>query len=167
MAKGGAVLGILGILLGVGGLGFGVVNWMNQPTIPHEPHWYSYHENEFYPNPELVYFPIPNISIVFELGQPMALHLLFTCSARCFADPVSYSDLFFYFMINNVRQIDMPWARVGTDQGTSYSDYYTVSLQHYIELVSPGVYNFTVVVLSERVGNFIRESSFWIQSYTV
>lgn len=170
MAKSGAILGLLGILLGIGGLGFGVVNWMNQPTvptIPYEPHWYSYNDNEFYPNPAMVYFPITNISIVFELGAPMALHLLFTCSARCFPDGVSYSDLFFYFMINDVRQLNMPWARTGTHQGTSDSDYYTVSLQHYIELITPGIYNFTVVVLTERVGNFIRQSSFWIQSFIV
>jgi hypothetical protein len=165
MAKSGATLGILGILLGVGGLGFGFVNWMNQPTIPYEPHWYTYNDTEFYPNPAAVYFPIPTISIVFELGAPMALHLLFTCSARCWADPVTFSDLFFYFMINDVRQINMPWARTGTHLGTSGSDYYTVSLQHYIDLITPGIYNFTVVVLTERAGNFIRQSSFWIQSY--
>ena len=68
MAKSGAVLGILGILLGVGGLGFGVVNWMSQPTIPYEPHWYTYHNTEFYPSPAMTYRPIPNQSIVFELG---------------------------------------------------------------------------------------------------
>ena len=97
----------------------------------------------------------------------MALHLLFTCSARCFPDGISYSDLFFYFMINGVQQWLMPWARTGTYQGTSDSDYYTVSLQHYIDLITPGIYNFTVVVLTERAGNFIRQSSFWIQSYIV
>jgi hypothetical protein len=167
MAKGGALLGILGILLGAGGLGFAFINWMNQPTIPSEPHWYSYHDTEFFPSPVAVYRPIPNISIVFELETSMSLHLLFTCSARCFADPVSFSDLFFYFMINDVQQVDMPWARVGTEDGTSTSDYYTVSLQHYIDLITPGTYNFTVVVLTEGIGNFIRESSFWIQSYTV
>lgn len=165
MAKAGAILGILGILLGIGGIGFGVVNWMNQSSIQDEPYWYSYHDTEFYPSPILTYIPIPNISIVFNLRAPMALHLLFTCSARCFADAASFSDLFFYFMINDVRQIDMPWARVGSYQGTSDSDYYSVSLHHYIDIFPPGIYNVTVVVLTERAGNFIRQSSFWIKSY--
>jgi hypothetical protein len=165
MAKSGAFLGILGILLGVGGIGFGVINWMNQPTIPYEPYWYSYHDTDYTPTPASVYIPIPNISIVFELGAPMSLHLLFTCSARCLGDAVSFSDLFFYFMINDVRQVDMPWARVGSYESNTNYEYYSVSLQHYIELVTPGVYNFTVVILTERVGNFIRETSFWIQSY--
>ncbi|MHA2283424.1 MAG: hypothetical protein ACXAC5_21500 [Promethearchaeota archaeon] len=167
MGKGGALLGIIGILLGAGGIGFGVINWMNQPVIPHEPQWYSYHDSNFAPTPEAVYFPIPNISIVFELGRPMSLHLLFTCSARCHGNSTTFSDLFFYFMINDVRQIDMPWARVGSFESNTNYEYYTVSLQHYIEIVPPGVYNITVVVLTEQVGNFIRESSLWIRSSIV
>ena len=167
MGKGGAVLGILAIIISVGGLGIGVFNWMNQPVIPYEPNWYSYEDAEFYPSPILIYQAIPNISIVFDLERPMALHLLFTCSARCDGDAASYSDLFFYFMINDVRQIDMPWARVGSFQSNTNYEYYTVSLQHYIDLLTPGAYNITVVVQSERTGNFIRESSFWIQSCLV
>ena len=168
MGKGGTFLGILALLVGMGGLAFGLINWLNPPTIPYEPyepHWYSYHDNEFYPTPAMEYLPITNISIVFELGAPMSLHLLFTCSARCHGDAVSFSDLFFYFMINDERQVDMPWARVGSYESNTNYEYYTVSLQHYIDLVDPGVYNITVVVLTERLGNFIRQSSLWIHAY--
>ncbi|UCD01870.1 MAG: hypothetical protein JSV23_02290 [Promethearchaeota archaeon] len=163
MGKGGAILGILGLILGAGGLGLGIVNWVNQP---YELHWYSYRDLEFTPSPATVYIPIQNMSIVFQLGTPMSLHLLFICSARCLGDLGSFSDLFFYFMINDVRQIDMPWARVGSFESNTNYEYYSVSLQHYIDLVPPGVYNFTVAVMTERVGNFIRESSFWIHAYT-
>jgi len=162
MAKGGVILGIIALLLGAGGLGFGIINWMNQP----EPHWYSYHDNEFYPSPIATYLPIPNISITFSLDKPMSLHLLFTCSARCLGDPISFSDLIFYFMINDIRQINMPWARVGSYESNTNYEYYSVSLQHYIEAFPAGTYNITVVVLTERVGNFIRESSLWIRSYS-
>ena len=164
MAKSGAVLGILALILGAGGLGIAVFNWMNQS---YEPHWYSYYDTEFYPNPITTYFVIPNISLIFDLERPMALHLLFTCSARCNGDAASFSDLIFYFMINDVRQVDMPWARVGSYQSNTNYEYYTVSLQHYIDLLTPGSYNLTVVVLTERLGNFIRESSFWIRSHAV
>ncbi|MFX0104808.1 MAG: hypothetical protein ACFE75_04905 [Candidatus Hodarchaeota archaeon] len=161
MGKGGVILGIIGIIIGTGGLAFGFVNWLDQQS-----RWYSYRDLEFTPTPESVYIPIPNIPIIFQLGAPMSLHLLFTCSARCLGDPASFSDLFFYFMINDVRQIDMPWARVGSFESGSTYEYYTVSLQHYIALMHPGVYNITVVVMTEWVGNFIRESSFWIHAYT-
>jgi hypothetical protein len=133
---------------------------MNQPT-----NYYSYHDTEFYPSPALVYVPIPTLALVFEIGSPVSLHLVFTCSARCYGDAVSFSDLFFYFMINGVQQTDMPWARTGGYQSNTNSEYSTVSLQHYFTLNTPGLYNITVVVLTERARNFIRESSFWIQVY--
>ncbi|MFW9894943.1 MAG: hypothetical protein ACFFD7_03985 [Candidatus Thorarchaeota archaeon] len=163
MGKGGVVLGILGILLGAGGIGFGVINWMNQSVTMYDQ-WNSYSNDIFTPTPAGVYLPIPNIPIVFELGSSSSLHLLFTCSARILPDVFSFSDFIFYFMINGIRQTDMPWARVGSLESNATYEYYTVSLQHYIDVMPPGVYNITVVVLSERVGNFIRESSLWIRS---
>lgn len=172
MGKGGVILGLIGLLLGAGGLGLSAYIYMNPPTIPTIDYnvnrpiiFYSYHETEFYPSPAVVYVPITNLSIVFEIGDPVSLHLLFTCSARCYGDAVSYSDMFFYFMINNVRQTDMPWARTGGYQSNTDSEYTTVALQHYFTVNTPGEYNITVVALSERLGNFIRESSLWIRSY--
>lgn len=159
MGKGGIILGIIGLILGASGLGFGVVNFMNQPT-----NYYSYYDLEFYPSPALEYRAITNIAILFAVGNPVSLHLLFTCSARCYGDAVSFSDLHFYFMINGVLQTDMPWARTGSFQSSTDSEYTTVSLQHYFTVTVPGIYNITVVVLTERAGNFIRQSSLWIQS---
>ncbi|MFW9882713.1 MAG: hypothetical protein ACFFG0_57350 [Candidatus Thorarchaeota archaeon] len=165
MANKGAFLGVLGILLGIGGIGFGVVNWIYQPTIPYGPHWYSYNNDQFYPSTLYVYFPIPNISIVFELERPMSLHLLFRSSAFCLGDPGSYSDLFFYFMINGVQQTEMPWTRVGSFESSTTYEYYSVTLQHYIDFLPAGIYNITVAVMTQRLGNYVREPTFWIQSY--
>ena len=167
MGKGGAILGLLGLLLGAGGLGLGFINFMNQPTIYHPRIFYSYHDAEVYPGPVLTYVPITNLSIVLDIGDPVSIHLLFTCSARCFGDITTFSDMFFYFVINDVQQTDMPWARTGGHESSSDSDYTTVALQHYFTVTTPGTYNFTVVVLTEKAGNFIRESSFWIQVYPV
>ena len=172
MGKGGIVLGLIGLLLGAGGLGLGVINYMNQPTIPTIDYdvnrptiYYSYHDTDYAPDPAAVYIPIPTLAIVFETGGPVSLHLLFTCSAMCLGDAVIFSDLFFHIMLNDVRQIDMPWARTGGYESNTTYEYSTVSLQHYFTLTIPGVYNITVTVLSERLGNFIREASLWIRSY--
>ena len=176
MGKGGIILGLIGLLLGAGALGLGYINYMdnlnytNPPTIDYNVNlpivYYSYRDTDFIPSPAMVHMPIPNIAIVFETEGPVALHLLFTCSARCFGDAVSFSDLFFYFMINDVRQTDMPWARVGGYESNTNYEYSTVSLQHYFTLTTPGEYNITLTILTESLGNFIRESSFWIQSYS-
>jgi hypothetical protein len=183
MGKGGIVLGIIGIMLGAGGLGFGFLIWSNQGTIQENLDdtdndiedtqdilslhriWYNSHEDIFYP-PYLVYEPIPNMSIIVDLGAPVSLHLLFTCSARILSDSTSFSDVFFYFMIDGVRELS-PWTRVGPYEGVSTYEYHSVALQHFYPQMTPGTYNFTVVVLSERAGNFIRESTFSIRSYPV
>ena len=169
MGKGGIILGLIGFLLGASGLGLGVINFMNQPTIDYSVNgptiYYSYRDTDYMPDPEGVYISIPNISLVFEIGGPVSLHLLFTCSARCFNDSASFSDLFFYFMINDVRQTDMPWARTGGYESNTNYEYSTVSLQHYFTLTTPGEYNITVVVLSESIPNHIREASLWIRVY--
>ena len=169
MGKGGIILGLIGFLLGASGLGLGVINFMNQPTIDYSVNgptiYYSYRDTDYMPDPEGVYISIPNISLVFEIGGPVSLHLLFTCSARCFNDSASFSDLFFYFMINDVRQTDMPWARTGGYESNTNYEYSTVSLLHYFTLTTPGEYNITVVVLSESIPNHIREASLWIRSY--
>ncbi|MFX1470841.1 MAG: hypothetical protein ACFFB8_19550 [Promethearchaeota archaeon] len=57
MGKGAVFLGILGLIVGAGGLGFGVMNWLNQPTVPYEPHCYSYHDLKFTPTPDFIYMP--------------------------------------------------------------------------------------------------------------
>ena len=169
MGKGGTLLGLIGILLGAGGLGFGVFIYMNQPTIDYSVNrplvYYSYHDTDYTPTPALVHIPIPTLALIFEIEGPISLHLLFTCSARCFGDAASFSDLFFYIMINDVRETDMPWARTGGYQSNTNYEYSTVSLQHYFTLNTTGIYNITITVLTERLGNFIRESSLWIQSY--
>ena len=167
MGKGGVVLGLLALLLGAGGLGLGVINFMNQPFIYHPRVFYSYYNSEFYPSPVLTYEPVTNISIIFDIVDPVSIHLLFTCSARCFGDLAIFSDMFFYFMINDVQQTDMPWARTGGHKSSSDSDYSTVALQHFFTVTTPGTYNITVVALKEKAGNFIRESSFLIQLYPV
>jgi len=159
MGKGGVILAILGLLIGAGGLGFGIINFVREPTI-----YYDYRDLEFTPSPISVHIAIPTLSIVFEINGPVSIHALFTCSARTHGD-VSFSDLFFYFMLNDVRQDDWPWARTGGYQSNTNYEYSTVSLQHYFTLTTAGRYNITVTVLSERAGNFIRQSSLWIESY--
>jgi len=71
MGKGGSILGIIGILLGAGGLGFGFIAWNNQITMQAnlavQDIWYQYDQNTFIVNPPFTYLHIPNMSIVFDL----------------------------------------------------------------------------------------------------
>jgi hypothetical protein len=168
MGKGGVVLGIIGILIGAGGVGYGFFIWINQNnlqrTLDSYNIWHSSYQNVFTP-PELEYVVIPNISIILEINSPVFLHLLFTSSARII--PTSgFSDILFYFMLDGVRWQN-PFTRVGSYQGTATYQYHSVILQHFLNEVTPGVYNFTISVISEYAANFIRESEFTIQSFPI
>lgn len=190
MGKGGTVLGLIGIILGAGGVGFGYFAWTGQSSnrtditttqsdlatilgdltaiqgdLALRRIWYSYYTNNYHP-PYLTYGVIPNISIVLDLFGPVSLHLLYVGAARCIPNPSSFSDLFFYFMIDNVRLL-APWTRVGPYEGVSSYEYSSVTLQYVIPVMASGVHNITVVVLSEDAANFVRQNTFSIVSYPV
>ncbi|MEJ2249698.1 MAG: hypothetical protein P8Y97_08570 [Candidatus Lokiarchaeota archaeon] len=168
MGKGGVVLGIIGILLGAGGIGYGFFLWINQNNLQNsvgsQKIWHSSY-NSIYTPPELEYVTIPNMSILIELNSPVSLHLLFTSSAKIINDS-GFSDILFYFMLNDVR-LTSPFTRVGTYQGVAEYNYYSVVLQKFYEKITPGMYNFTIQVISEYGANFLRESEFFIQSFPI
>ena len=72
MGKGGAVLGLLGMLLGAGGLGFAFIVWNNQNTLETQltglaPQdiWYRYYEDIFDVDVQNTYLTI----LIFPLHQ--------------------------------------------------------------------------------------------------
>jgi len=69
MGKVGTILGIIGILLGAGGLGFGFINWGNQSQVRI---WNDYESNIFTPT-TLVYETIPNLYVIVDSGSPVQL----------------------------------------------------------------------------------------------
>lgn len=164
MGKGTTALGIIGVILGAGGLGFGFLAWINQTQ---ENVWYissdSIHNPPSVPSPAGA---IPDFSLIVSVNMPVSLHLLFTCVAVAYPVAESYSDFFYYFGINGVK-LDNPWARVGPYNASGTTDRYSVTLQHFIPVIAPGIYNFTIFVISEAAGNYMRESTFCIRSYSL
>jgi len=167
MGKGGSILGIIGILLGAGGLGFGFLAWSSQNSMQAnfaaQDIWYQYDENTFIVNPPFTYLHIPNMSIVFNLVATASVHVLFTCLAGIFAEPTEYAGITFYFSVDGVR-LTQPWVHVGTLEGSSLVDYFSVSLQHFIPSFSSGAHNISVMVYSAETVNYVGVCSLTIQS---
>jgi len=57
MGKGGTILGIIGILIGAGGLGFGLITWTTQSQVKI---WNDY-EPAYFTAPDSSYETIPNL----------------------------------------------------------------------------------------------------------
>jgi hypothetical protein len=166
MGKGTTALGIIGVILGAGGLGFGLLSWTGNILIQQTMNvWYETDDIVYYP-PNGAYAAIPNGSIVISISTPVSLHLLFTGLAGVYPDGVSYTDLFFKFAINGVR-LESPWARVGPYIGDEDAVRYSVALQHFIPVVNPGTYNYSVHALAEGSGHYIRDIAFCIRSYPI
>ena len=167
MGKGTTALGIIGVILGAGGLGFGFLSWTGQivvqQTLAQQDVWYETDDIVYYP-PNGAYAAIPNASIVIAVSTPVSLHLLFTALAGVYPNGVGYTDLFFKFAINGVR-LESPWTRVGPYIGDDDAVRYSVAFQHFIPDVAPGTYNFSIHVLAEGAGHYVRDHAFCIRSY--
>jgi len=167
MGKAGSILGILGILLGAGGLGFGVMAWdlqnSMQANLTAQDIWSQYDGDSFTVNPSHTYLQIPNMSIVFDLATTASIHILFMCSVVIFPDPIDYAGITFFFSVDGIRLIE-PRVDVGSYEGSSTRDYFSVAFQHFILSISSGTHNITVMVYSEDTTHFVRYCSLTIQS---
>jgi len=159
MGKSGAILGVIALILGVSGLAFGLITWIDQGKTDF---WYAYKEDIYTP-PDLVYVTVPDLYVIVRLDAPATVHMLFTTSTRILPDPVTFADIFFYFWIDGVRLPD-PFTRAGPYQGDATYQYYPVALQH-SQILSAGTHNISIVVISEKAGNFMRSSCLAVTRY--
>ena len=167
MGKGSSILGLIGILLGAGGLGFGFMMWNTQnsmqASLAAQDIWFQYDGDSFTVDTSYTYLHIPNMSIVFDLATTASIHILFTCSVVIFPVPSDYSGISFYFSVDGIRLTE-PRVDIGSYQGSSTVDYFSVTFQHFIPSFSSGTHNISVMVYSSETTHFVRFCSLTIQS---
>ena len=162
MGKAGIILGIIGILIGSVGLGFGFITWINQSQVNI---WNDY-EPDYFTAPDLSYEAIPDLYVIVDLRAPVQLYVTFSASTRILPDPVSFADIFFFIMIDGTRLLN-PFTRVGPYRGTSTYDYHSVTLQYFNASFPAGRHNISIAYWSETAGNVIRECLLTVQSYPI
>ncbi|MFX1357625.1 MAG: hypothetical protein ACFFA8_10080 [Promethearchaeota archaeon] len=161
MGKGGVILGLIALVLGAGGLGFGLITWIDQGKTDF---WYDYKEAIYTP-PGLDYYTVPDLYVIVELNAPATIDMIFTTSTKILpaTNPSGYADMLFYFWMDGERLFD-PFTRAGPYQGNATYQYIPVALQYSLTL-SEGTHNISIVVFSETVGNFMRSSSLAVTRY--
>ena len=162
MGKGGNILGIIGILIGAGGLGFALITWTNQSQVNI---WNDY-ESDYFTAPDLSYDTIPDLYVIVDLRSSVQLYVTFSASTKILPDPISFADIIFYIMIDGTRLLN-PYTRVGPYNGTSTYDYHSVTLQYFNASFPAGRHNISIAFWSETVGNVIRECLLTVQSYPI
>ncbi|MFX0000346.1 MAG: hypothetical protein ACFE9Q_09310 [Candidatus Hodarchaeota archaeon] len=173
MGKGGAILGLIGILLGAGGLGFAFIIWNTQNNIqsqmiglePQET-WYRYYGAIYDVTTINTYLTIPNMSLTIDLKTQASIYLLFTGVAYLEGSVSGRSDLIFNYYLDEIIISD-PVARVGTFYGNNTYYYQSVSLQYFIEGWSAGPHNISMFVRSTVAINSIGYCTLIVQSFPV
>jgi len=164
MGKAGPVLGLIGILLGAGGLIFGFINLSSNQSIENLTNTlYDENDGPFSINPAFTVLEIPNLNVSFTLGTPASAYLSFTCHASITAS-TGHSSAFVFFAIDGVN-FDTIHNRVGTFQGGSTTDYYSVNLQYLIKNLAAGSHNVTIRVSSDNTGNFLSDMTLYVQTF--
>ncbi len=170
MGKGGVVLGILGLLLGAGGLGFAFIVWNNQNSIRSQlvgvaPQniWHRYYEDIFDVDLTSTYMTIPNMSISIDLTTKASILLSFTCTALITGN-LGRSDVMIYYYIDEVL-ISNPNARAGGYAGNYSSYFHSVSLDYFSEGWTAGTHNISMYVRSTVDTNSIQYCHLTIQSF--
>jgi hypothetical protein len=172
MGKSGAILGIIGILLGAGGLGFAFITWNNQNIIQAQHTggtlqdvWYLYYDNTFDVNLINTYMPIPNMSLSLDLTTQSTIYLSFTCTAIITGN-LGRSDVMIYYYIDEVI-ISYPLARVGGFAGNNSAYFHSVSLDYLIEGWPIGAHNISMFARSTVDTNYIQYCRLVIQSLAI
>jgi hypothetical protein len=173
LGKAGTVFGIIGMLLGAGGLGFGFLAWNGLNAIESNGDksivqniWHRYYDDILDVDLILTYMPIPNMSISIELTAESSIMLLFTCTAITAGSPIGGSDVRIYYYLDEVI-ISTPNKRVGTLYGNNSYYYQPVSLNYFSEGWSVGTHNISMFVRSAVDTNYLQYCHLIIQSFQV
>ena len=169
MGKAGTVLGLIGILLGAGGLVFGFIAWSSLQTQVGNGEnidtWYTIDNTTFTVSPAVTVLELVNNTISFELTSTASVYMSFTCSAVIFPSGI-ISSIFFFFKVDGEYLDNVLKTEVGSNNGGSTEDYFSVHLQHFIENMNAGSHNITVCVSSGTDVNKISDKMLFVQSFT-
>ena len=134
MAKGrGAILGIIAILLGATGLGFGLVSWLSLGQVSVQNSWY---DTKALDSVSQTGAYINDLSITMNLGSGETVYVLFTCTVEC-----SGYWAEFYIYIDGIRTNGH--TRVSRDSVAGYLDF-SAAIQHINNTLSAGAHTINV-----------------------
>ena len=134
MAKGrGAILGIIAILLGASGLGFGLVSWLSLGQVSVHNSWY---DTKALDSVSQTGAYINDLSITMNLGSGETVYVLFTCTVEC-----SGYWAEFYIYIDGIRTNGH--TRISRDSVPGHLDY-SAAIQHINNTLSAGAHTITV-----------------------
>ena len=169
-----ALLGVIGLVVGIVGLSLGGVALVNIASLEskigsesNDSHthngWYNRVDSAVYSNPNFTLIPITALTITFDLGPDEGVYISYMAVAGII--PLSGSSFIgITFRINNVHQF-FPYASFSVSNMSAEGHYSTISLQLFKDDLSEGIHTVTVDVLGSHDGNFVNLNTLYVQKY--
>jgi hypothetical protein len=169
-----ALLGVIGLVVGIVGLSLGGVALVNIASleskignVSNDSHthngWYNRVDSAVYTNPNFTQIPIIALTITFDLGPDEGVYISYTAVAGII--PLSGSSFIgITFRVNDVH-LFFPYASFSVSNMSAEGHYSTISLQLYKEDLSEGIHTVTVDVLGSHDGNFANLNTLYVQKY--
>ncbi len=167
MGKGGTILGIFGLILGLGGIGLAGYVWLSLSNLESQvinlgvqTAWYRENDTSIASNPTLTYIDFSGLTIEFEIGLNESVYISFMAWAH--TEPTGgWSRISVYFRVDGIIDTDQH-AEVGTYIGDETA-HFMIPLQDVRDDLPAGTHNVTVVVYGTYSANYISDSSLYVQ----
>lgn len=163
----GSGLAILALIIGIGGLGFGIFTYftLNQNTQTESSVHHTYFDSRTtaYTSPaEDSWYEITDLSITFQVASGESVYFLFTCAA--YLSPVSGVWLMRFQLNIDDTSITESRTMVGLATNDVSYMYFSVALQYEDSAVLAGSHEVTVETYRECAGN-IWNCHLLVQTY--
>jgi hypothetical protein len=170
MGKSGTILGIIGLILGAGGLGLGGYVWVSLSRVEsqvdinsEQSTWYRYNDTTINSNPAFSYIQHIGLTIEFSLGSNESVYFSFMGTVHL--EPSGgWSQIYAYFRVNGITDTGHS-AMVGLYNGGTAT--LMISLQHKRHDLSQGTHSVTIVIYGTLTGNYIYDSSLYVQRISI
>lgn len=166
---------ILGIILAISSLVLGAFTFTVASRIDSQVtnyfaqnSWYRYTNETFNTNPSATYITLPSLMVQFDLEQGESVYFSFSCSAHLESavSATHWSRIFVYFKVDGLFDISDPNAEVGM-YSITVTHHFVLHLQIVRADLFAGVHNVTVVIYGTSTGNYIFESSLFVQKVAI
>lgn len=155
MAKSGALLGIIGILLGAGGLTFGVLSWFSVGQVPVKNTWYDHID---YSSLSSSGANLNGLSISMTLNAGEMLYVSFSGELKC----EGMLDVF-YIQIDGISTTGYDKK---TRDGFAGYEYFPLSIQYFNATVAAGAHTITVWADTDDSGSGVYDCALFVQTLT-
>jgi len=167
----GVALAFISLLIGAGGLGIGAYSYFTFGTRIADLEdrsikgiWYEESLEDWSPTVIDTNETIPNLSITFQVKEGESVYFLFISRAIIYKHSLDQSYLRFTFSIDG-NILHAPFTVAGGYDVDEVYLYIPVALQYSIDTLTAGNHTVSVIALKSFSSNFIRQSTFLVQTF--